>query len=97
MRVVAQMTGLSQAEAGSRVESTIVSARENIKRARRNAVVLAFMAGAAAMVGAAVAWIAACAGGRDRDGGKAAFLWAPRPLARPGLGSARTTGINRPA
>jgi hypothetical protein len=31
-------------------------------------VVLAFMAAAAALLGAAVAWFAACAGGRHRDG-----------------------------
>jgi hypothetical protein len=47
-----------------------------MKRARRSTVVLAFMAGAAAMVGAAVAWLAACAGGRHRDGDVAVFMWS---------------------
>lgn len=75
VRLVAQVTGLSQVEAGSRVDATIRSARENIKRARRSAVVLAFMAGAAAMVGAAVAWYAASNGGRHRDRGHAVFIW----------------------
>jgi hypothetical protein len=75
VRLVAQITGLPQAEAGSRVDAAITSAGENIKRARRSVVVLAFMAGAAAMVGAAAAWFAASAGGRHRDGGNAAFIW----------------------
>ena len=82
VRLTAQVTGLAQAEAGSRVDAAIVSARENIKRARRSAVVLAFMAGAAALVGAAVAWCAASGGGGHRDRGNAAFMWpiARRPL-----------------
>ncbi len=42
-------------------------AKENIERARKTAVILAFMGGAAVLLGAAVAWFAACAGGRDRD------------------------------
>jgi hypothetical protein len=33
------------------------------------------MAGAAAMLGAAVAWFAACAGGRDRDGEERSVLY----------------------
>lgn len=75
VRLVAQTTGLPPAEAGTRVDAAITSARENIKRARRSVVVLAFMAGAAAMVGAAAAWFAASAGGRHRDSGNAAFIW----------------------
>ena len=35
-------------------------------RARRSAVILVFTAGAAALLGAAAAWFAACAGGRVR-------------------------------
>jgi hypothetical protein len=54
-------------------------------------VVIAFMAGAAALLGAAVAWFAACAGGRDRDGQARTMLygwwhqawWDERPAARP--------------
>ena len=40
--------------------------KENISRARRSAVILAFTAGAAALLGAAAAWFPACAGGRVR-------------------------------
>ena len=75
VRLVGQVSGLPQAEAQTRVDRAIVTADQNIKRARRSAVVLAFMAGAAAMVGAAVAWLAACAGGRHRDSQNAVFMW----------------------
>jgi len=68
VRMVGQRTGLSPDAAARRVDSVIASAHENIERARKAGVILAFMAGAAAMVGAAVAWFAACAGGRHRDG-----------------------------
>jgi hypothetical protein len=33
------------------------------------------MAGAAALLGAVVAWYAACVGGRQRDSSVAAFYW----------------------
>jgi hypothetical protein len=68
VRLVAGQTGLAQAEAQRRVETVIASARDNIARFRRSTVLLAFMAGASALLGAAVAWFAACAGGRHRDG-----------------------------
>jgi len=43
---------------------------------RRSAVILAFMTGAAALLGAAIAWFAACAGGTDRDGVTApSMMW----------------------
>ena len=51
-----------------RVDDVIARAKENMSRARRSAVLLSFMAGAAALIGAAAAWFAACAGGRHRDG-----------------------------
>jgi hypothetical protein len=76
VRLVGQVAGLAQPEAQQRVDTVITSAHDNIKRARRSAVVLAFMAGAAAMVGAAIAWLAACAGGRHRDGDSAVFMWS---------------------
>jgi hypothetical protein len=76
VRLVGQATGLPQAEAQQRVDTVIASAHDNMKRARRSTVVLAFMAGAAAMVGAAMAWLAACAGGRHRDGDVAVFMWS---------------------
>jgi hypothetical protein len=42
--------------------------KENISRARKSAVILAFSAGAAALLALVVAWFAACEGGRHRDG-----------------------------
>jgi hypothetical protein len=66
-RLVASRTGLPPAEATRRVDQAIASARVNIRRARRATVILAFMAGAAAMLGAAAAWFAAGVGGQHRD------------------------------
>ena len=48
-------------------DQAIASARLNIRRARRATVILAFMAGAAAMLGAAAAWFAAGVGGQHRE------------------------------
>src|SRR5215467_6935577 len=68
VRLTAAYTGLAQPDAERRVDDAIAHAKENISRARRSAVILAFMIGAAAMAGAAASWFAACAGGRVRDG-----------------------------
>jgi hypothetical protein len=67
IRLVGSRTGLSPADAERRVDTIIASARTNIRRARRATVILAFMAGSAALLGAAVAWFAAGLGGRHRD------------------------------
>lgn len=68
IRLTAAATGIADADAQRRVDEVAARARENISRARRSAVILAFFAGSAAIAGAAVAWFAACAGGRVRDG-----------------------------
>jgi hypothetical protein len=68
VRLTAAYTGLAQPDAERRVDEVTARAKENISRARRTAVILAFMTGAAAMLGAAASWFAACAGGRVRDG-----------------------------
>jgi hypothetical protein len=68
VRLVTSRAGLAQPEAERRVNEIIGRVKDNISRARKTGVILAFMVGAAAMLGAAVAWFAACAGGRDRDG-----------------------------
>jgi hypothetical protein len=68
VRLTAANTGLAPPEAEKRVDTIITQARDNIGKARRASVILAFMAGAAALLGAAVAWFAACAGGNHRDG-----------------------------
>jgi hypothetical protein len=67
-RLVAANTGLAPPEAERRVQSVVTSAKENIDRARRSGAILAFMTAAVALMGAAVAWWAACTGGQHRDG-----------------------------
>jgi hypothetical protein len=66
-RLVASRTGLAPAEAERRVDTAIASARTNIRRARRATAIIAFLAGAAALLGAAAAWFAAGLGGGHRD------------------------------
>lgn len=68
VRLTSAYTGLPQADADKRVMEVAGAARENINRARRAAAILAFMVAAAALVGAAVAWFAAVAAGRHREG-----------------------------
>jgi hypothetical protein len=75
IRLVSARTGLGQPEAERRTDAAIVSAKENIARARRSTVILAFMAGAAAILGAAAAWFAAVAGGEQRDERTPARSW----------------------
>ena len=68
VRLVATITGLAPPDAERRVDQVITQAKQNISRARRTGVILGFMAGAAALLGAATAWYVACATGRHRDG-----------------------------
>jgi predicted transcriptional regulator len=84
VRLTAASTGLVQPDAERRVDEVAARAKENISRARRSAVILAFTAGAAALLGAAAAWFAACAGGRVRDGEDTphALLDWGRPIRR---------------
>jgi hypothetical protein len=79
IRLVGGNTGLAQPEAEKRVGTIMAQARDNIRKARRAGVILAFMAGAAALLGAAVAWFASCEGGKHRDGGSApSLMWGRR-------------------
>ncbi|PDT87704.1 hypothetical protein CO669_24635 [Bradyrhizobium sp. Y36] len=65
---VAGLTGLTAPDAERRVDALIADARTAINRARRNSIIVAFSIAAATLIGAAVAWAAAVAGGRHRDG-----------------------------
>jgi hypothetical protein len=65
---VGAVAGLSPADAERRVDSAIANAKTAIEKSRRSAIVLAFSVAAATLLGAVVAWLAACAGGRHRDG-----------------------------
>jgi hypothetical protein len=84
VRLTTAYTGLAQPDAERRVDEVAARAKENIARARRSAVILAFMTGAAALLGAAACWFAACAGGRIRDGEVSphALLDWGRPIGR---------------
>ena len=85
-RLVAATTGLSPADAEKRVNEVAGGAKADIDRARRSAVVLGFMIGAAALLGAVAAWFAACLGGSHRDGREAvpSYLdWGRRTYVRP--------------
>ena len=66
-RLVSERTGLAGAEAQRRADTAIANAKENISRARRSTVILAFMAAAAALLGAVAAWFGACWGGTHRE------------------------------
>jgi hypothetical protein len=85
VRLVASTTGATPPDAERRVNDAVTSAHDTIARARRSAVVLAFMLAAAALLGAAVAWYAAVEGGRHRDARIATPAWldwsrsTPRP------------------
>jgi hypothetical protein len=75
VRLVTTLTGLAPPDSERRVDQVIGQAKENISRARRTGVILGFMVGAAALLGAAAAWYVACATGRHRDGRE-----TPHPL-----------------
>jgi len=65
---VATTTGLSPADADKRVNTAIEDSQTAIAKSRHSAVILAFSLAAATLLGAITAWMAACAGGRHRDG-----------------------------
>jgi hypothetical protein len=68
VRLVERVTGLPAAEAQTRVDNVVQSAKQNIDRARNSAVIMAFMVAAATLIGALTSWFAAGIGGRQRDG-----------------------------
>jgi len=82
IQLVQRRTGLDRSEAEARVNRAITQSRDAIARARRAAVLLAFMIGASLMVGAAAAWVAAVAGGRHRDGAVDHHFWRWREVDR---------------
>jgi hypothetical protein len=87
-RLVIAQTNLAPPDAERRVDATIVRAKENIDRARRSAVLVAFMAGAAALLGAAAAWCAAVVGATHvRDSSLTSIwssdLWRLRRVSKP--------------
>jgi hypothetical protein len=75
VRLVETRTGIPHPDAEARASLVIAQASDAIAKARHGAVILAFMIGAALMLGAAVAWLAAVAGGEHRDGAVAHHFW----------------------
>ncbi|MBW7968886.1 hypothetical protein [Bradyrhizobium sp. BR 10289] len=65
---VAALTGLAAPDSERRVDALIADSKTAINRARRNSIIVAFSVAVATLIGAAVAWAAAVAGGRHRDG-----------------------------
>jgi hypothetical protein len=65
---VTALTGLSAPDSERRVDASIADSRTAINRARRSSIILAFSIAAATLIGAVVAWAAAVAGGRHRNG-----------------------------
>jgi hypothetical protein len=74
-RVVAERTGLSQAEAERRVSETMAKAKDAANKARKATIITAFITITALLIGAAAAWWAGSMGGRDRDRGTAFTLF----------------------
>jgi len=67
-QLVAATTGLAAPDADKRADTAIGNAKTAIDRSRRSSVILAFSIAAALLLGAVIAWAAAAAGGRHRDG-----------------------------
>jgi hypothetical protein len=75
VRLVQLRTELAQPDAEHRVDQVIAQAKDAIAKARHGSVILAFMIGCSLLVGLAVAWVAATAGGQHRDGATVHSFW----------------------
>ncbi|WP_284263370.1 hypothetical protein [Bradyrhizobium iriomotense] len=64
----AAFTGLAPADSERRVDAAIAGSQTAINHVRRSSIIVAFSVAAATLIGAVVAWAAAVAGGRHRDG-----------------------------
>jgi hypothetical protein len=65
--LIAQRTGLSQADAEKRVDDTIAAAKQQAETARKAAVAFSFATALSLLVGAFVAAVGGGIGGRHRD------------------------------
>jgi predicted transcriptional regulator len=84
-KLIASDTGTPAPDAERRVDEVAARVKQDINRARSSAVILAFMAGAAALLGAIAAWAAAITAGRYRDGREPIpylFDWSTEPGSR---------------
>jgi len=67
--MIESSVGIRPDESMPRVDHAIAASAQELHKARVAAVLQAFFVGAALLLGAAVAWFAACEGGRDRERG----------------------------
>jgi hypothetical protein len=83
-RIVAERTGLSQAEAEKRVDQAYADAKEALETARKATVLSALGTVSALLVGLIAAWYAAQRGGHHRDNNiPPRLVWSPRrPIRR---------------
>ena len=84
-KLIASDTGTPTPDAERRVDEVAARVKQDISGARSSAVILAFMAGAAALLGAIAAWAAAITAGRYRDGREPIpylFDWSSESRAR---------------
>jgi hypothetical protein len=88
VQLVGVTTALAATDAEKRVDTAIANSQTAIARSRRSSVILAFSVAAALLLGAAISWAAACAGGRHRDGAA-----MPHWLARQSAVPTRTRGM----
>lgn len=79
--IVANNTGLSQADAEKRVDAMVANAKAVAERARKIGVLIAFLTAASLMISAAGAFFAAGIGGRHRDEQTEFLDWFPSRLA----------------
>lgn len=66
-QVVAQRTGMTQADAEARVDQVIGQMKESAEAARKTAVTVSFLTALSLVIGAFVAAAAGALGGRHRD------------------------------
>lgn len=80
--LVSSRAHVSPEEADARVSKAIPRAHDALKRARAAGVIIAFLTAVAMLLGAAVSWLAAKEGGRERELGVAPSWrsWSERPL-----------------
>lgn len=85
-RIVAERTGLSQAEAEKRVDQAYADAKEALETARKATVLSALGTVSALLIGLIAAWYAAQRGGHHRDNNiPARLVWSRRsPVGRRG-------------
>jgi hypothetical protein len=86
VHIVSARTGLAGPDAEARVTDFVERSTTAIRKARRTAVVVGFMTAAGVLLGAAVAWFAAVAGGSHRDNIPLSLNW--RFIRSPRLTSA---------